>query len=154
MSTEESKDFYLKKIQSDATFKGTYIQALMRLLYQNQQGSTSTRSIICREPFLTLPVVIYTRKNFYLLEAMNEKIEIFKSAGLIEFWLFKDIDKRFLNEKEIIHPKVLTLQHLSGCFWLLVFGIFLSISVLIIEFVTSKYRTEMSMHSTVSSQNV
>jgi hypothetical protein len=77
--------------------------------------------------------VIYTKKNFFLLDAMNEKIEQLKAAGLIEFWLFQEIDKNIINVKEAVQPKVLSLQHLSGCFQILLFGLVFSAVVFMIE---------------------
>lgn len=66
-----------------------------------------------------LPVVIYSTKRFYLLEALNEKIEIFKSAGLIDVWHYQDVDKDFIKVRIVEAPKVLSLHQLVGSFQLL-----------------------------------
>lgn len=68
-----------------------------------------------------IPIVIYARKDFYLLAAINEKIDILKAAGLITFWSFKGN----LNDVrgEMKHPPpVLTLKHFSGSFHILFLG--------------------------------
>jgi hypothetical protein len=83
--------------------------------------------MMCKEPFLTLPVVIYARKNFFLLEAINERIEILKASGLLEFWLFEDIDRNFIKVKATTELKVFSLEHLSGSFLIylsMMFGCF------------------------------
>jgi len=94
---------------------------------------------ICRENFMAIPIVIYTRNNFYLLKAMNEKIEIFKAAGLIEYWyslsFTQDFSKRAANP-----PKILTLHHLSGSFHVWAGGCLVSLFVFICELLTNKYK--------------
>lgn len=79
-----------KKFIEDAresTFKGAILRSLNSILYSNQLNYANQKMItfICKEHFMSIPVVIFTRKNFYLLESINEKISIFQAAGLIEF---------------------------------------------------------------------
>jgi hypothetical protein len=38
----------------------------------------------CKETFATASLVVYAQKNSVLLNEINEKIELFKSIGLIE----------------------------------------------------------------------
>lgn len=66
--------------------------------------------------------MIYTVKDFYLYKALNERIELLKSAGLVDFWHFQDIEKRFGDEKEKMQPKVLKLSHFVGSFQILLIG--------------------------------
>lgn len=87
--------------------------------------------------------MIYSKKNFYLLDALDEKIDILKAAGLIEFWHFQDVDKRFLNVKEPKDPKVLTTKHLMGCFHILFFGCVASFMVLLFELLLTKMKTRV-----------
>lgn len=131
--TNSEKNFYLRKIQSDATFKGAYIRSLTMTLYNNQISDKNSRFKICKEALMTTPVVIYTRKDFYLLDSFNEKIEIFKAAGLIDYWNFKNIDKKHLNYEETTNRKVLNLHHLFGCFQVLISGLIFSLIAFILE---------------------
>lgn len=133
---------YIDRIGSDPNFKGAYGQSLIRILYFDQisPNRKKGRFKICKEIFLTIPVVIYTKKNFYLLDALNEKIDILKASGLIDFWHFQDIDERLLNVKETRDPKVLTINHLSGCFQILFLGYFASFVVFAFELLLVKVR--------------
>jgi hypothetical protein len=119
----KEKNALLKKIQSDPTFKGTYMRSLLRTLYFNQINPKSSRFAICKEVFMTIPVVIYTVKDFYLLDKLNDKIETLKSAGLIEKW-HHDIIKESLVKNDVeSFPKVLELRNLMGSFQLFGLGI-------------------------------
>lgn len=82
--------------------------------------------------------MIYTKKDFYLIDALNEKIEILKASGLIEFWQFQDVDQELLKGKESHEPKVLTVEHLIGCFEIWLTSCLTSFVVLIIEMFTNR----------------
>lgn len=90
---------------------------------------------------MTISVVIYVKKDFYLLDALNEKIELLKAAGLIEFWNSQDIDEHFLKTKDSNHPKVLTLKRLLGCFHILAFGHGFSFIIFLIEIISNRCET-------------
>lgn len=137
MNSDE-RAFYLREIQSNPDFRGAYIRSLTMSLYINQIQPRSLRFTICKETYVTMPVVIFSSKNFYLLDKFNEKIELFKSAGLIDHWNFEMIDKKFLTTTEINFPKTLILSQLWGCFELLFFGYLLVIIVLVLEITTFK----------------
>lgn len=125
-------------IQTDPNFKGAYPQTLLRTLYDNQLGSEVSRLSFCKEAFTSIPIVIYTRRDFFLRNAMNTKIEMVKAAGLVEFWHFKDIDKRMLNFKPVNYPKVLTMSQLKGCFYILLFGYLISGNIFLLELFLTK----------------
>lgn len=42
---------------------------------------------ILEENVVVSPIVLFFRKNHFLIEAVNEKLGLFKSAGLIDFWI-------------------------------------------------------------------
>ncbi len=74
------------------------------------------QSIFCKEYLMTVAMVAYLRKNFYLTDIVNEKIGIFHAAGLIEFW-----DRR--SKTAVVRPvnnfdnkKPITLRNLEGMF--------------------------------------
>lgn len=103
------------------------------ILYVNQQNISADRSIICKQNFLTLASVVFTPKGYFLLEALNEKIISFKSAGLVDHWHSKAVDKNILKIKESKQPKVIKMQHLLGCFQTWMFGLLFSIFAFIVE---------------------
>lgn len=82
---------------------------------------------------MTVPVIIYTKKDFYLLDQLNDKIETLKAAGLIDFWFDQDIDKRLLTSKKTDGPMILTVDKLLGSFQILLAGCFISFIVFVIE---------------------
>lgn len=124
----------MEKVRTDPTFKAAYGVSLLELLYINQLRPKDSRYMICKQVLLTVPVVIYTRKDLYLIDALDEKIARMKAAGLIEFWQFQDVDKDFINYKEKTHPIVLTVSRLIGCFQILLIGCTISCVVFLIEY--------------------
>lgn len=85
---------------------------------------------------MTVPIVIYTKKHFYLNRALNEKIDSMNVAGLIEYWYSKQFLKEIIKEEK--SPEVLTFVHLSGCFQIWAGGCVLSLTVFVAEFVTHR----------------
>lgn len=86
------------------------------------------------ESIVTNPVVIYFRKNHFLLSSFNRIIRIFKEAGIFSFWV-----KRFRNDfrkNEKVgekHPRIMTLFDLSGCFKIWMYGLLISSLVFVLE---------------------
>jgi hypothetical protein len=74
-------------------------------------------SLLCKEIFMSFPVVLYVPKNFYLKDALDNKIEILQAAGLIDHWHSQIIDPRFMKIRESNEPKGIKLETLSGCFY-------------------------------------
>lgn len=70
-----------------------------------------------------MPVVFYIQKNSYLTEVLNEKIDDLKSAGLIDYWISKYLDPKYLKfEKSEQGPTKLNINELLGAFQLFAFG--------------------------------
>jgi hypothetical protein len=117
------RSFYQNKSLFDSTFKGAIVRSSSQIMPKFR---------VCREVFVSVPVVIYTKKDFYLLDVINEKIEDLKASGLIEYWLLIAMNRK-VKEKDLNEPKVLSIQRLIGCFQILLFGYFLSLFVFIVE---------------------
>jgi hypothetical protein len=98
-----------------------------------------TKVQVCREHFVGIPSVIYTRKNFYLVKAMDDMIENLKSAGLIEYWYLQSFSKK-ISKKMTDDRKKLSFSHLSGCFQIWVGGCFVSFLGLIGELIVKSWR--------------
>lgn len=77
---------------------------------------------MCKEVFMTIPVVLYTLKDFYLLDSLDEKIEQMKSAGLFEKLNLDIIKKNLVKNDVEMFPKVLNVNNLLGSFQLLCLG--------------------------------
>lgn len=128
----------LNKIQKEDSFKAAYGISLTAILSINQLKPPETQHKICKEVVLTLPIVIYAKRNFYLTEKLNEKIKTLKAAGLTDYWQFQSIKENFLKFKEKSSAKVLSLTRLKGCFHVLIAGELLSILIFFLELVNSK----------------
>lgn len=102
-------------------------------LYDNKAKHRGFHYKICKEVIAMVPVVIYTQKDFYLLDAFNERIEMLKSAGLIEYWNFQDMDKKIRDDKKSSNPAGLTFTQLIGSFQLLLLGYVSSVIALVVE---------------------
>lgn len=82
---------------------------------------------------------IYFRKNSPFVEAFDEKISLFKSAGLIEFWVSKYLDISYLNVKTMSTlPRKLNMKQLEGGFRLWMYGCIASFAALLIEIIFTK----------------
>ncbi|CRK90114.1 CLUMA_CG003832, isoform A [Clunio marinus] len=120
LNSEDLPEF-LKEIRTNPNFKAAYADALLQR-YLNFKNSNESQHI-CKEAFATnLPVVIYSLRDFYLLNALNEKILEMIKAGLIDQWKRESFRQGVLNVQESIEPKVLTVDDLEGSFLILIFG--------------------------------
>lgn len=89
---------------------------------------------VCNEVIMTVPVVFYLKKNSYLTEILSELIENFKSSGLINYWISKYLDPKYLRVKKIYSgPTKLNLRELFGAFQLLALGLICSFISFAIE---------------------
>lgn len=134
MSYDEVEE-NLELIKSNPTFDVAIVKSLTSIKYHNQKVTADERFKFCKETLITIPIVIYTRKSFFLIEALNEHFENFKAAGLMAKWYKEDINQDLLDEKIADVPKVFTIRDLLGCFQVWCFGLVVSIVVFIIEFV-------------------
>jgi hypothetical protein len=94
--------------------------------------------------------VIYAKKDFYLLDRINEKIYNLKTSGLINYWEIQSTRRKTLKKTK--HPKVLTLSRLIGSFYVLLFGWLMSFIVFVVEFVFSKVNHKCFFFCIESSQ--
>ena len=127
----------MDKIKRDSSFKGAYGRPLLKILYVKEITSKEEHPTMCKQHWLTIPVVMHTQKNFFLLQKMNEKIELLMNAGLINLWRYKFFKRRFMKEAADNQPKVLYVKHLMGVFQIWLLGCLTSLIVFIIEYLTS-----------------
>jgi hypothetical protein len=124
-SSEEN--VLIEKIKSDPSFKGAYGKSLSLAATLK-----SAEILLCKETFATIPIVIYTKKDFYLLDAMNEKVENLKNSGLIIYWHQKTL-RRKSHHRNQNEPKVISLKGSIGSFQLLLCEFILSFVVFVFE---------------------
>lgn len=131
-----------------SSFKGAYITTLSGILSTNKENQYNYTFKICKEIFLTLPNVIYVRKNFYLTDAINLVISHLQSSGLIEYWNANDIGKQSMWMKMKGDgdngPKVISLEQLVGHFQLLGGGLLIAFITFLIEVFCTRLMTYLN----------
>lgn len=116
-------------------FEGALVSGLNEILLINQNNEYNFTFKFCKERIMGISIVMYFRKNFFLIPAINEVIGNLISAGLIDQFHHKYIDKeRASKEIEDSGPKVITISHLIGCFQLWAFGCVFGIFCFLSEF--------------------
>lgn len=134
-------NLYLSKIHDNPSFKGAFGRSLTRIVYLNKKLPTaSTSHKICKDVVVTTPCVIYSVKDFYLLDEMNKQIGMLKASGLIRFWNSKYSEMGPTNIRKPKTEKVLTIRDLSGCIQIWVFGCSASLAVFVLELLTRVVR--------------
>lgn len=111
----------MDKIQGEPGFKGALAQSFIKVIYHNSLRHKSQRLVICKEIVSAAPIVLYTRKNYFLLEAINDQVENLKSSGLINYWRKKFLNKNFMIKRRATGPRILTVLNILGALeiWLL-----------------------------------
>jgi hypothetical protein len=120
--------FWVKKLKDRQAILMPHTQ-----IYYKVNDNNELRLKICKDSLLTIPSVMYTSKNFFLLPAINEALENFKAGGLIEYWHSMAFDRKHMKTEVKSYPKVLSMKHLSGCFEMWMTGCLISFSVLMLE---------------------
>lgn len=82
--------------------------------------------------------VIYALPDFYLVDALNLHISNLKSAGLIEYWHSKILDRNNLLVEVSEAPKSLKFQHFTGAFQFWLIGMAASIAAFVHEIVRKR----------------
>lgn len=78
--------------------------------------------------------VFYFPKNYFLLEAINEKLDIFISAGIVNHLINNFVHERFLKIPKVANSrKPLNFSHLKIAFYLLLLGCSISFICFMIE---------------------
>lgn len=91
---------------------------------------------ISKERLMMFPSVIYTRKNFFLGDNMNDVIEQLKTSGLIDYWQAQSFSERKLSDQR--QPEVIKFEHVEGPFQFLVISLVAAGLAFMIEFTHKK----------------
>lgn len=114
------------------TFKGVVLDFHMQVLVINEENYKRFTYKRCLEHILLIQSVFYMRKNFFLQDQINDKMERFKSNGLIDYFMRKNYNSRY-KIATTTDPTSITIHQLRGIFEMLVYGLGLSSIVLLIE---------------------
>lgn len=142
----------------DVNFKGSLMISLSEVLYRNQVhfkeffykvcrvGNLSLTELPCltnvfQEFYSMTPVSMYFPKHSFLIENFNEKLMLFNSAGLIQYWASAHMDMKYLNfNTAVLGPKKINFQNLSAIFQIFLGGLMLSFAVFLGEILWKKIR--------------
>lgn len=123
-------------------FRGGVIQPLLEVIYLNQQNYKNFTYNVLKEYLFDIQIVCYFPKNSYLVETLNEKIGILKSAGLVNLWMEKYIDRSYVKmDQSQVGARVMSITHLLGNFQMLLIGYCAAIMIFIVENVIERTRT-------------
>lgn len=131
-SGKEFDDF--SELTLDPTFKGAVLRRLDDILFYNRKNRLRKTYNVLENPLLVSPTVIYLRKNSYLTETLNEKLNLLKSNGIIDYWIGHYLGSQYLKIKDqTSHNKAMTLKALSGAFEVLLVGVVISCLAFVAE---------------------
>lgn len=129
------------------TSKSAVFNYLDQILFTNLLNHKNFTYRICKERFSTNQFVFYFRKNHFLVDDVDEKLELMLMNGNIGYIISQYANTRFLKQKiENKHPTKLTVHHLNGAFRILWMCNALSVAVFVIE-VLMKVRQLRCLHS-------
>lgn len=129
-SYEEQQEFLNSPI--DPRQKVAYLLTVFDLIWKSNNNKKIELKL-CRERLKTDSVVIYYPKNFYLIKAIDRKIEKLIASGLIEHWVKTLVSLRQTVLRGINDPKPLSMSHLTGTFLVYLIGCLLSSTVFVFE---------------------
>lgn len=122
----------------DPRFRGVVFNYVDQIMYLNAVNHENFTFHICKERMLTNQFVFYFRKNHYLVDEMNAEIEKLLSNGIVNHYRSRYADARFLKPiKQNNERKVLTLQHFSGAFRVLMICFSIAFIVFLFELMTT-----------------
>lgn len=105
-------------------------------LYSNQINFKEFTYKTCKETLMTNHIIIYFRKNFYLVDEINERINSFKDFGITNFMKGRYADEKFRKvDGGSDGPSELTVEHFIGMFELWAFGLIVAFVLFVGEIV-------------------
>ena len=138
---------FLSQFRS-STFKGAYLSALDDFLTLNQNHEYDFTFKVCNERIVGAPVVMYFRKNYFLVPAINKIIGRLISGGLITFYHQNHLKRNVKIEKDATgNQKALELSHMFGCFQILGCGCCIGLICFLAEFLTFAMKTFLMKNS-------
>jgi hypothetical protein len=143
-------DAYRSKTLSP-DFRGVYLDYLAKTLYHNELNYKNHTFRICQEFLMPSFIVAYMRKNHFLIDKIDDKIEALKSNGILSNLIRKYTKSKQTSMKNVdAVPSQLTMAHLQGAFEILIYGLTISFATLTMEFIAGKIKSRKVFASYVS----
>lgn len=124
----------LQRETLNPSYRSGIILPLLEVITLNQQNYKNFTFKVLKEYLFSVQIVNYFPKNFYLVKSWNAKIGILKSAGLVDRWMEKYIDKSYIDIKPTVtKASKLNITHLFGGFQILFCGAVLAVITFTLE---------------------
>lgn len=124
--------------------------SLTDVLYRNQQTHKEFVLQICKEQLMTVNIVMYFPKNSFLRDAFNEQLSDLIENGIVQYWVQKYADQRFLNVKAASSTQQkLTIEKLSGVFNIWLIGLAIGILAFLFETAVGKIKKSFALKDSV-----
>lgn len=135
----------------DDTLKATFMTSMTDIIYRNQQHYKSFVLKVCMEELMTVNIVMYFPKHYYLREAINEKLSELLTAGLLQHSIKKYADTKYFNmASKGTGPTKLNVTHLFGIFNIWLIGCAIAIIIFTIEIFISNVKRTLRVRQTDS----
>lgn len=137
IENSETSSYQLRTL--DSKFNGAVCSSLDEVVYLNQKNFRNFTLHVSSEYLKTSSVVFLFPKKSFLVKAFNDKIGILKAAGLIDFWISKHMDSKYVKIKEELSgPKTMKFIQLRGIFFIWFGGCIFGLMFLALEIFRSK----------------
>lgn len=111
-----------------------FATTMTNVIDANKRHKDSFSHKVCKEYLLTISIVMYFSKDFYLVETINKKIGQFISSGIMSHLINRYVDMKYWNVKTLDSgPQKLSYEHLEGAFVLWMLFLMLSLVVFLLE---------------------
>lgn len=141
MIIEPKEDAYYKAKTFDPNFRGGFPITSDELLYLNKINVANFTYRVCNEHLYTVNNGLLFQNDSFLIDTFDRIIIQLQSNGLINYWISKYVDTRYLNIKETSRqPSQLTLSQLIGSFQMLLCGFALAAASFFIEVIYFKIK--------------
>lgn len=130
-----------RKKTLDPKFNGVVFNYLDQILYANQINKNFSFHV-CKERFTTNHFVFYFKRNHYLVDEINNQIELMLTNGMIQRFRSKYADLKFASPiREYVGPKLLTLEHFNGVFRIFAVCSIIAIIIFLFELISKNQKS-------------
>lgn len=121
--------------------KSAFMTSFTDIIYRNQIHYKSFLLTVCKEQVMTVNIVMYFPKNFFMREAIDRKLNVILTSGLLQYWTQKYADPKFISIRNGKRgPTSLKVEHLFGLINIWAFGLAIALLIFLLEFSSSSVR--------------
>lgn len=134
-----SDESFIFNQQLRSALRAAFMTTMTDAAYRNEKNHEHFVHKICKQQLLTVNTVFYFPKNFFLVDEINQKTSAFVTTGIMDFWISQNLQMRFYKISTVeAGIKTLSMDHLLGCFYLLLICLFAAVLVFMCELLRFK----------------